>query len=88
MGSSPRLRWDLLVGLLASLIAMAGLGISISLRNTASIGGAIDLQVQRTLAMLALQLLLLVLIKAGLRYRGDVKTYRRGLGGRMLGRRL
>jgi hypothetical protein len=72
MGSSPTRRWDLIDGVFASLIALAGLGISISLRNTTSLGGAIDSDFQKTLAALAVVFLLLVLIKAGRRYHGNV----------------
>jgi hypothetical protein len=88
MGSSSSRRWDLLVGVLASLIALAGLVVSISLRNTITIGGAIDLQFQETLAVLALLVLLLVVIKAALRYRGHVRQLcRRGLEEWMRARR-
>ncbi|MBX7135093.1 MAG: hypothetical protein K1X67_20700 [Fimbriimonadaceae bacterium] len=64
-------RWDLVVGALASLIALAGLVVSIALRNTTSVGGSIDLASQKTLAALAGMFLTLVLVKAGIRYCGS-----------------
>lgn len=67
-------RWDLVVGALASLIALAGLATSIALRNTSSVGGTIDLQSQKTLAVLAGMFLTLVLVKAAIRCRGSERN--------------
>lgn len=70
MKSSGSQRWDLLVGVLASLVAISGLGFSIAVGNTASIGfGHVNRETQSFLAVLAAMFLILVAIKGGLRYR-------------------
>jgi len=70
MKSSRTQRWDLVVGCLASLVAIAGLGVSIAVGNSASVGfGHVQRETQRFLAVLAAMFLMLIAIKAGLRYR-------------------
>jgi hypothetical protein len=68
-------RWDLVVGGAAAVIAIAGLGLSVALGNTETIAaGTIASETQRALLVLAGVFLLLVLIKAGIRYRGVLST--------------
>ena len=63
-------RWDLLVGGFASLIAVGGLLLSIKLGNTASLGlGDVHRDTQKFLATIAAMFLILIAIKAGLRFR-------------------
>lgn len=70
MKSTRVQRWDLAVGALASLTAVAGLLVSIRLGNTASLGlGTFHRASQEFMAGLAAMFLILVAIKAGLRYR-------------------
>jgi len=68
-------RWDLVVGGFASLIAVAGLLISITLGNTSSLGlGDFNRDAQQFMAMLAAMFLTHVAVKAGLRYRRTRQT--------------
>jgi len=63
-------RWDLVVGIVASLVAISALGLSIAVGNTASVGfGNVHRETQIFLAALAGMFLILVAIKAGMRYR-------------------
>jgi hypothetical protein len=86
MSSSPRCRWDLVAGSLASLIAIGGLGMGIGLGNTNSVAGAVDFQFQRALLGLAGTFLVLVLVKTLIRCRRNagaicscnVETWLRG----------
>lgn len=72
MKSSRAQRWDLVIGALASLVAVAGLLLSISLGNTASVGlGFLLPDTQKFMAALAGVFFVLVLIKAAIRYRGE-----------------
>jgi hypothetical protein len=75
MKSSHSQRWDLVAGGAASLIAIAGLLLSIALGNTTSIGfGHLHPETQKFMAVLAATFLILVVIKAGLRYRRTNQT--------------
>ena len=68
-------RWDLVVGVAAAVIAIAGLGLSVALGNTETIAaGTIASETQRSLLVLAAVFLLLVLVKAGIRYRRFLST--------------
>jgi hypothetical protein len=68
-------RWDLVFGALASLVAIAGFLLSVRLGNTASLGlGNFHCDTQKFMAMLAAMFLILVAIKAGLRYRKTGRT--------------
>ncbi len=70
MKSSRSQRWDLVVGGMASLVAISGLGLSIAVGNTTAVGfGHVQRETQNFLAMLAAMFLVLIAIKAGLRYR-------------------
>ena len=70
MKSSRAQRWDLVIGALASLVAVAGLLLSLAVGNTKSIGvGSITLETQRFMLWLAVVSLMLVGIKFGMRYR-------------------
>jgi cytochrome c biogenesis protein CcdA len=70
MNASRPQRWDLVVGALASLVSIAGLVLSITLGNTDSLGfGNFHRDAQQFMAVLAAMVLILVAIKAGLRYR-------------------
>lgn len=73
MKSSSVRRWDLVVGALASLIAVAGFLLSISLGNTATVGfGFLAPESQKFMLILAAVFLILVAIKAAIRFRcGD-----------------
>ena len=72
MKSSRAQRWDLVVGAFASLVAIAGLLLSIALGNTASVGfGFLHPDTQKFMAALAGVFLVLVAIKAGIRYRSE-----------------
>ena len=69
MKSSSAQRWDVVIGAVASVIAITGLALSISLGNTTSIGfGSLNSETQKFMAVLAGMFLVLVGIKAGLRY--------------------
>ncbi len=69
MKSSQSQRWDIVVGGAASLIAIAGLALSIAVENTASVGfGDVHRETQNVLVVIAGIFLILVAIKAGLRY--------------------
>lgn len=73
-------RWDLVVGACASLIAVAGLLLSVSLGNNVSLGfGNFHRDIQELLAVLAAMFLILVAIKAGLRYRTGANVSATGL---------
>ena len=62
-------RWDLVVGGAAAVIALASLCLSIALGNTETIAaGTIASETQRALLVLAGVFLLLVLVKAAIRY--------------------
>lgn len=75
MKSSGVQRWDLLVGALASLIAVGGVLLSIAVGNTESIGlGNVRRETQYFLATLSIVFFILVAIKAGLRYRSKCQT--------------
>lgn len=75
MKSSRSQRCDLVVGSLASLVAIAGLLLSIALGNTASVGfGDLPRETQKFMAVLAAIFLILIMIKAGIRYRGGCKA--------------
>lgn len=64
-------RWDVVVGLTASLVAIAGLLLSMALGNTGSLGfGHLSSKTQEFLISLASLFLFLVMIKALLRYCG------------------
>ena len=70
-------RWDLVVGAIASLIAVIGLLLSLGTDNTSSLGGvAIDRETQKFLAAVAGTFLILIGIKAGLRFRGRTSPFR------------
>jgi cytochrome c biogenesis protein CcdA len=63
-------QWDLVIGAFASLIALAGILLSISLGNIASIGfGIVHRETQQFLAVIAGMFVILVAIKVALRYR-------------------
>lgn len=65
-------RWDLVVGGAAAVIALAGLVLSIAIGNTETIAaGTITSETQRSLLVLAGVFFLLVLVKAGIRYRNS-----------------
>lgn len=69
MKSSKSQRWDIAVGGAASVIAIAGLAWSIAVENTASVGfGVVHRETQNILVVIAGIFLILVAIKAGLRY--------------------
>jgi len=71
MKSSHSQRWDLVVGGAASLIAVAGLLLSIVVGNTTSIGfGYLHPGTQKFMVVLAGMFLILVAIKAGIRHSG------------------
>ncbi|MBN9657065.1 MAG: hypothetical protein J0H49_02750 [Acidobacteria bacterium] len=75
MRSSRVKRWDLVVGVLASLVAISGLGLSIAVGNTASVGfGRVHRETQNFLAVLGATFLILIAIKTGLRYRKRSKA--------------
>ena len=70
MKARPIRRWDLAMGVFASLIALGGLLLSIAAGNTESIGfGVIDRDTQAALAWVAGAVLVLVFIKIGIRCR-------------------
>ena len=70
MKASSAQRWDLAVGGIACLIAVAGLLLSIALGNTKALPGVVvDSETQKMLAVPAAIFLLLVLVKAGVRFR-------------------
>ena len=63
-------RWDVVIGALASLIAIVGLLLSLALGNTWSIGfGYLRPETQKFMAVLAGIFLVLVAIKTSVRYR-------------------
>ena len=73
MKASQRQRWDLVVGALASVIAIMGLLLSVGAGNTMSAGfGVIDLDTQKALAWLAGVFASLMLVKTGIRYRDGI----------------
>jgi hypothetical protein len=62
-------RWDLFVGFAAAVISVAGLLLSLGLGNSRSaVIGVIDAETQKGLLAVATMLLVLVVIKAGIRY--------------------
>jgi hypothetical protein len=70
MDSARNRKWDVAVGAAASLIALAGLGLSVTFGNTEAAGlGHIDSTTQKQLAAVAGAFLILVAIKAGIRFR-------------------
>jgi hypothetical protein len=70
MKSSRTQRWDLVVGVGASLVAIFGFGLSMAIGNTTSVGfGNVQRETQNFLAVVAGMFLILVAIKAGFRYR-------------------
>lgn len=63
-------RWDLVVGAMASLVAVAGLLLSLAVGNRASVGfGELRPELQMLLLSLGAVFLILVAIKAAMRYR-------------------
>ena len=69
MRADRKRRWDLMVGVAAALVAMAGLLLSLQFGNTWAVGiGVIDRETQKTLLALAAIFLTLIGIKAGLRF--------------------
>jgi hypothetical protein len=75
-------RWDLLVGLAASCVAIAGLGLSIAVGNTTAIGfGNIRRETQEALGLLAGIFLILIAIKAGLRSQISCQAFRGRIDG-------
>jgi hypothetical protein len=70
MEAARKRKWDIAIGAAASVIALAGLGVSITVGNTESAGlGDIDPRTQKQLAAVAATFLILVAIKAGIRFR-------------------
>lgn len=64
-------RWDLVVGAAAATVAVAGLLLSINLGNTqAAVVRFVDLETQKALVLFAAVVLILVGLKAAIRYRG------------------
>ena len=68
---APRARrWDLVVGGAASLVAISGISLSITVGNTTSVGfGNLNGETQKFLVVLAGIFLILIAIKAVFRYR-------------------
>lgn len=70
MKSSRLPRWDLVIGALASLVAVSGFLFSLAVGNTATVGfGTVHLGTQKFMAVLAGVFLLLLIIKTAIRYR-------------------
>jgi hypothetical protein len=70
-------RWDLMIGTLASLVAIAGLLLNLAIGNTASVGfGVLSRETQKFMTVLAALFLSLVAIKAGIRYHSRERTVR------------